>query len=125
MESNLLGRYETDKVAMAGITDVSMTMNSDDYMFFRAEFDLIPRNNSGIAEKRLCGSICFDAVCDDGWAVLERILDVVGVENFSKLPGTIVRVRFKSLDKPAAAIGHCRIDRWFDIEFWQQEVYGK
>lgn len=50
-----------------------------------------------------------------------RIMDVVGVDNFSELKGKYVRVEVETGSSPIKKIGHIIKDKWFDYnEFYKE-----
>ena len=51
-----------------------------------------------------------------GLELIMRIMDVVGVEEFSELVNKNVRIATKGLGSPVKIIGNIIKDKWFDIE---------
>lgn len=52
--------------------------------------------------------------CAYGMEWIRRVLDVLEVETWEKLPGIVVRVRSEGFGGRALAIGHAIKERWFD-----------
>ena len=57
----------------------------------------------------------------EGIESIMRIMDVVGVEEFSELENKYVRIATKGLSSPVKIIGNIIKNKWFDIESFYQE----
>lgn len=51
-----------------------------------------------------------------GLEAISKVLDVVGVDSWEKLPGKYVRIKYEGWNKPIVEIGNLMKDKWFNLK---------
>lgn len=63
---------------------------------------------------------------EQGLESIMRIMDVVGVDKFNKMAGTLIRVATKGWGSSVKIIGNAIKDQWFDINtFFEDYISAK
>ena len=108
------------KVENGKITDVELSMRDHGCMtlFIAVEGCGIGFNYGGycIGKGYLGADDKYFSGSASGMESIIRIMDIVGVDNFTKLKGRYLRFARNGFSKPVKIIGNIINDRWFDIE---------
>lgn len=60
--------------------------------------------------------------CGKAYQAIRRILEILEIDTWEKLPGTIIRVETEGPGSQATKIGHIIKDKWFDIKEYMKST---
>ena len=117
----------SEKIRNVKITDTRLTMREHGVLTFHVFFEGQCCGGFGgyaIGHGYL-GASQFDAT-GSGLVAMMKIMDVVGVSDWEKLPGQYVRIVDPGLGGVVTKIGNIISDKWFDIDaFFKYEQSKK